>query len=126
MNAVLGLKEFVCDLAEQSWTFEGRVRNVVLGLKEFVCDLAEQSWALKAELGMQCWVCVWLSWTELGCEGRVMNAVLGLTEFVCDLISWTELGFEGRVMNTVLGLKEFVFVCDLAEQSWALKAELWM
>ena len=35
--------------------FEGRVGNAVLGLKEFLCDLAEQSWALKEELGMQCW-----------------------------------------------------------------------
>ena len=37
------------------------------------------------------------------------------TERVC-------LGFEGRCVNAVLGLKESV--CDLAEQSWALKAEL--
>ena len=34
MNAVLGLKESVCDLADQSWAFEGRVMNAVLGLKE--------------------------------------------------------------------------------------------
>ena len=35
--------------------------------------------------------------------------------------SWA---FEGRVRNAVLGPKEFV--CDSAEQSWALKAELGM
>ena len=35
---MLGLREFMCDLAEQSWVgFEGRVNNEVLGLKEFVC-----------------------------------------------------------------------------------------
>ena len=57
MNAVLGLKEFSCNLAEQSWAvkgrelcFEGGGMNAVLRLKEFLCDLAEQSWALKAEL----------------------------------------------------------------------------
>ena len=49
MNAMLGLKEFVCDLAGQSWALKGVV-NAVLGLKEFACDFAEQSWALKAEL----------------------------------------------------------------------------
>ena len=41
--AVLGLKHFVCDLAEQisrCMNTEGRVRNAVLGLIEFVCDLS--------------------------------------------------------------------------------------
>ena len=34
IHAVLGLTEFVCDLAEQSWPLnEGRVMNIVLGLK---------------------------------------------------------------------------------------------
>ena len=28
----------VCDLAERSWAFEGRVRNAVLGLKELNYD----------------------------------------------------------------------------------------
>ena len=49
LNAVLGLKELVCDSRAQLG-FEGRVTNAVLGLRECVCDLAEQSWALKAEL----------------------------------------------------------------------------
>ena len=31
----------------QSWALKGRVVNAVLGLKEFVCDLAEQSWDLE-------------------------------------------------------------------------------
>ena len=31
------------------------------------------------------------------------------------------MGFEGRVMNAVMGLTESV--CNLAEQSWAVKAE---
>ena len=48
MNAVLGLKVFLCDLAGQLG-YEGRVMNIVLGLKVFVCDLAEQIWAVKAE-----------------------------------------------------------------------------
>ena len=48
-NAVLGLEESVCDLAEQSWD-AGAVMKALLGLKESVCDLAGQSWALKAEL----------------------------------------------------------------------------
>ena len=45
INAVLGLKESVCDLAEQSWALKaGRSMNAVLGLKGFVYDLAaEQS-----------------------------------------------------------------------------------
>ena len=45
MNAVLGPKQFACDLAEQS-----------CALKAVVCDLAEQSWALKEVLRTQCWV----------------------------------------------------------------------
>ena len=49
MNAVLGLKECVCDLDEQSWAVKAVV-NAVLGLKGFVCDLTEQSWAVKTEL----------------------------------------------------------------------------
>ena len=31
---------FVCDLAEQSRALEAEFMNAVLGLKEFVCDLA--------------------------------------------------------------------------------------
>ena len=42
MNAVLGLKESLCDLAEQSWAVKAFM-NAVLGLKESVCDLSEQS-----------------------------------------------------------------------------------
>ena len=51
MKAVLGLNEFVCGVAEQSWALKA-VTNAVLRLKEFVCvcGTAEQSWALKAEL----------------------------------------------------------------------------
>ena len=50
MNAALGLKEFVCDSAEQSWPVKAEnFMNAVQGLKEFVCDSAEQSWAVKAE-----------------------------------------------------------------------------
>ena len=44
-TAVLGLKHFVCDLAEQSWALKARVKNVVLGLNH-VCVVAKQSWAL--------------------------------------------------------------------------------
>ena len=55
----------MCDLAEQSRDFEGRVMNAVQGLK-IVC------------------ACDLISRTELGCEGRVMNAVLGMKESVCD------------------------------------------
>ena len=61
LKAVLGLKEFVCDVASRTQLgFEGRVRNAVLGLKElvYVPYLAKQRWALKA--------------------GLVRNAVLGL------------------------------------------------
>ena len=53
MNAVLGLKECVCDLAELSWSMKAEVYiyiNAVLGLKEYVCDLAELSWSMKVEL----------------------------------------------------------------------------
>ena len=50
MNAVLGLKESVCDFAHKSWTVKAaRVMNAVLGLKESVCDFAQQSRAVKAE-----------------------------------------------------------------------------
>ena len=49
MNAVMGLRELMYDLAEQSWVSRS-VMNAVLGLKEFVCDLAEQRQILKAEL----------------------------------------------------------------------------
>ena len=35
--------------AEQSWAVKaGVIMNAVLGLKEFVCDSDEQSWAVKA------------------------------------------------------------------------------
>ena len=95
-------------------------------------SLAEQCRDVNAELSMHCgdWksfivVCDFIRRTELGCEGRVMNAMRGLKEFVvCEFICWTELGCEGRAMNAVLGLKEFVCMTSLAEQCWALKAEL--
>ena len=62
---MLGLKESVCDLAEQSWALEGEFEcskdqdttlslNAVLGLKESLCDLAEQSWALGGEFSQEC------------------------------------------------------------------------
>ena len=55
-------------------------------VRGFVWDLiAEKGRAVKAELGMQSWVCVGLNWTKLGCEGRVRNAVLGLKEFLAAL-----------------------------------------
>ena len=39
MNAVLGLTEFMCDLAEMSWDLKAcRVLYAVLGLKDLVCD----------------------------------------------------------------------------------------
>ena len=48
---MLELKEFACDLAERTeLSFEDRAMNAVLGLKESVCDTAKQSLALKAEL----------------------------------------------------------------------------
>ena len=52
MNAELGLKMFVCDLAEQCnyIGFDGRVMNAVLELKSVACDSDKQSWSLKAEL----------------------------------------------------------------------------
>ena len=43
-------------------------------------------------------------------------------EYAHPLQFFSQVGHEGRVMNAVLGLREFV--CDLAEQSWAVKAEL--
>ena len=49
MNAVLGQKVFLCDLAEQSWVVKA-VMIAELGLKVFVCDLAEQSCVFKAQL----------------------------------------------------------------------------
>ena len=50
MNAVLGLKEYVCDLVEQCWAVKAELgMYIVLELKESVCDLVEQSWAVKAE-----------------------------------------------------------------------------
>ena len=56
MNSVLGPKEFLCDLAEQSWAVKAEyILNAERGPKLFVCDLAEQSWAVKAELRIQCW-----------------------------------------------------------------------
>ena len=47
--------EFVCDLVEKRWAFEGSIQNAVLGLNRFVCDLVEESWLLKAAFRMQCW-----------------------------------------------------------------------
>ena len=113
--------EFACDFVELSWAVKFGVMNAVLGLKESMCDLDEQSLALKIELWMQCYwiVCVWLIYIELGYEGRIVKAVLGLKESVCDFAE------QSRAVKANLWmqwLKEFA--CDFAEQNRALEIEL--
>ena len=46
-----------------------------------------------------------------------MNAELGLTGFVCDLVE------QSWAVKAELRMQCWT-VCDLAEQSWAVKAEL--
>ena len=69
---------FMCDLAEQSWAFEGRVMSAGLAL----CV----TWLNRAAL--------------LKAETESYECSAG---FVCDLAEWS-WAFEGRVMSAVLAL----------------------
>ena len=94
MNAVLGLKESVCDLSQHIWALKTKLWMQCWDWKSlYVTYLTQQG--LNAELWMQCWVCVWLNYLNhnWALKAELYECSAGTERVFMWLIS-TQLDFE--------------------------------